>query len=141
MKIYMFLVVIAMIIILLTGESFGRTMTHLDSAIEKGETNLLIALHSDNYGLRASAAQILGDLKCDEAVIPLMRILHTSSDENMRVLAAFSLYKIQNPIGLFAVQQAIRFDNSSWVRKMCANYYYDTLRQEVAAARQKSKIK
>ncbi len=139
MKLNMFLLAIAMVLILLTGATFGGSMTHLDSAIEKGETNLLIAINSDNYGLRSSAAQILGDLKCDDAVIPLMRILHTSSDENMRILAAFSLYKIQNPKGLYAVRQAIRFDNSSWVRKMCTNFYMDTMKQEVAAAKQRSK--
>jgi hypothetical protein len=138
MKLNMFLLAIAMILILLTGASFGGSMTHLDSAIERGETNLLIALNSDNYGLQASAAQILGDLKCDEAVIPLMRILHNSSDENMRVLAAYSLYKIQNPIGMYAVKQAIRFDNSSRVRKMCTNYYLDSMRKELAAAKQRS---
>ena len=141
MKIYMFLLAIVMVLILLTGNSFGRSMTHLDSAIERGESNLLIGLNSDNYGLKASSAQILGDLKCDKAVIPLMRILHSSSDENLRILAAYSLYKIQNSMGMFAVKQAIRFDNSSRVRKMCNNFYMDTVKQEVAAAKQKAKIK
>ena len=141
MKIYMFLLAIAMILILLTGQSFSGTMTKQDSAIERGETNLMIALNSDNYGLKTSAAQILGDIKSDKAVIPLMRILHNSSDENMRVLAAYSLYKIQNRIGMYAVKQAIRFDDSKRVRKMCNNFYLDSIKQEVAAARQETEVK
>ena len=135
MKTYTFLLVIAMLLILLEGKVFGRSMTHSDSAIAGGEINLLIALNSDNYGLETSAAQILGDIKSDKAVIPLMRLLHTSKDENMRILAAYSLFKIQNPIGLFAVRQSIRFDNSERVRKMCNNFYYTAVRQEIAAAK------
>ena len=141
MKIYVFLLAIAMILILLAGESFGGTMTKQDSAIERGETNLMIAINSDNYGLKTSAAQILGDIKSDKAVIPLMRILHNSSDENMRVLAAYSLYKIQSRIGMYAVKQAIRFDDSRRVRKMCNNFYPDSMKQEVAAAKQETKLK
>jgi hypothetical protein len=101
----------------------------------------MIAINSDNYGLKTSAAQILGDIKSDKAVIPLMRILHNSSDENMRVLAAYSLYKIQNRIGMYAVKQAIRFDDSRRVRKMCNNFYLDSMKQEVAAAKQETKLK
>jgi len=141
MKMYMILLAIAMLLILLTGESFGDSMSHLDSAIERGKTNLMIAVNSDNYGLRASAVQILGELQCDNAVIPLMRILHTSIDENMRILAAHSLYKIQSPMGMFAVKQAIRFDKSDRVRKMCNNFYYDAIRSQVAAARPGTRLR
>ena len=127
----------AVVLILFAGESFGSNMTKKDSAIMKGEKNLLIALNTLNYGLKASAVQILGDIKSEKAVIPLMRILKSSGDENLRIIAALSLYKIQDPMGMYAVRQAIRFDESARVRKLCLNFYLDSEKQEIAAAKQK----
>ena len=135
MKKYLIGLVIALI--LLTGASFANTLTKRDSAIMKGQENLLIAINSDNYGLKSSAAQILGDIKSDKAVIPLMKILKSSDDENLRIVAALSLYKIQNPMGMFAVRQAIRFDESARVRNLCLKFYLDSEKQESAAAKQK----
>jgi hypothetical protein len=104
------------------------------SALENVETkkaaikNLLIGLQSDNYGLRTSSALILGEIKAEEAVFPLMHMLTTEKCEDARIVAALALYKIDNPKGIFAVKQAIRFDDSERVRKMCTNFYYETLR-------------
>jgi hypothetical protein len=135
MKKYLFgLLVISF---MLTGVSSAASLTKRDSAIMKGEKNLLIAINTDNYGLKSSAIQILGDLKSEKAVIPLMKILKSSNDENLRMVAAFSLYKIQSSMGMYAVRQAIRFDESARVRKMCLNLYHDSEKQDLAAARQR----
>jgi hypothetical protein len=104
------------------------------SAVENMETkkaaikNLLIGLKSENYGLRTSAAFILGEIKAEEAVLPLMHMLTTEDCENARIVAALALYKIDNSKGIFAVKQAIRYDDSERVRKMCTNFYYENLR-------------
>ncbi|MDR3665765.1 MAG: HEAT repeat domain-containing protein [Ignavibacteriaceae bacterium] len=119
------------------GDAFAGSLTKRDSAMMKGEQNLLIAINTDNYGLKTSAAQILGDIKSEKAVIPLMRMLKSSDDENLRIIAALSLYKIQSSMGMYAVRQAIRFDDSPRVRKMCLNLYLDSEKQEEAAARYK----
>jgi predicted HAD superfamily phosphohydrolase len=124
-------------LILLTGESFASSLTKKDSAIMRGEKNLLIAVNSNNYGLKSSAVQILGEIKSNKAVIPLMKILKSSDDESLRIVAANSLYKIESPMGMFAVRQAIRFDESYRVRKVCRNLYLDSGKQEIAAAKQK----
>jgi HEAT repeat protein len=132
-----YLLGLAVISFLLTGESFASNLTKRDSAIMKGETNLLIAINTNNYGLKSSAAQILGDIKSEKAVIPLMKILKSSDDENLRIVAALSLYKIQSAKGMFAVRQAIRFDESARVRKVCLHLYLDSEKQELAAAKQR----
>jgi hypothetical protein len=134
MKTYMIGLVV--LILLQTGESLCGNMTKKDSALMKGEENLLIGLNSNNYGLKTSSAQILGDIKSEKAVIPLMRILKSSDDEKFRIVAALSLYKIQNPRGLFAVRQAAKFDPSNRVKKLCLNFYLDSEKEEMAAARQ-----
>ena len=82
--------------------------------------NLLNGVQSANFGLRTSAAAMLGDLKSPQAVFPLMRMLRTETDERARVVAALALFKIGDPVGIYAVKQTGRLDNNERVRKLCA---------------------
>jgi HEAT repeat protein len=90
---------------------------------EQAVQNLLIGLSSDNDGLRRSSAYILGELKSDESVIPLMGALKSHKDPNTRIVAALSLCKIGDARGVFAVKQEVRFDDSEKVRRSCAWFY------------------
>jgi HEAT repeat protein len=85
--------------------------------------NLLVGLSSDNTGLKSSSAYQLGEFKDSKSVIPLMRVLRNDKNENTRIIAALSLYKIGTPLSINAVRQAIRFDESPKVQKMCLNFY------------------
>lgn len=85
--------------------------------------NLLIAIQSDNAGLRESAAYLLGEFKCPEAVIPLMGLLHRDERASTRAVAALALCWIGDARGLYAVKQAVRFDDDQSVRLRCAWYY------------------
>ena len=99
-----------------------------DSAIE----SLLMGINSDNFGLRTSAANMLGELKCEKAIIPLMRMLKSEIKESARIVAALALLKIGNEKGIFAIKQAIRFDDSKRVRKLCTNFYNAYLQKSTA---------
>ncbi len=90
-----------------------------NSAIE----SLIMGVNSDNFGLRTSAAYMLGELKCEKGVIPLMRMLKSEDREDARIVAALALLKIGNAKGIFAIKQAIRFDESERVQKLCAAFY------------------
>lgn len=85
--------------------------------------NLLEGIKSDNFGLKLSAAYYLGEYNCEKAVIPLLKMLKSDSREEARISAALALYKIDDARGIFAVKQAIRFDNSERVKKLCALFY------------------
>jgi HEAT repeats len=91
-----------------------------DSALE----SLIMGINSDNFGLRTSAAYMLGELKCEKAVIPLMRMLKSEEREDARIVAALALLKIGNAKGIFAIKQAIKFDDSERVRRLCSNFYH-----------------
>jgi hypothetical protein len=41
----------------------------------------------------------------------------------MRIIAALSLYKIGDSRGIFAIRQAIKFDESKRVSKLCDKFY------------------
>ncbi len=53
-----------------TSCAFDRSSLDNQSVRKDAITNLLIGLQSDNYGLRTSAAFMLGEVKADEAVLP-----------------------------------------------------------------------
>jgi hypothetical protein len=89
--------------------------------------NLMNGVNSGNQGLRMSSTYFLGEMKSDEAVIPLMRILKSDENEEARIMAALSLSKIGDSRGIFAIKQAITFDDSDRVKKLCSIFYHDYL--------------
>lgn len=93
------------------------------------EKNLLMGLNSENQGLQLSSAYFLGEVKSQNAVIPLMSLLHSGKTEEIRIMAALSLYKINSPKAIYAVQQAAKFDSSERVRRMCLNFHREYLSQ------------
>jgi HEAT repeat protein len=93
------------------------------------EDNIFIGLASDNAGLQRSCALMLGKIKSERAVVPLMAALHNTTDENLRVAAAWSLCKIGDARGVFAVKMAVRYDESTKVQATCAWYYENLVKQ------------
>ena len=85
--------------------------------------NLINGVMSTNDGLRRSAIYQLGELQAEDAVIPLMKVLRSCYDERCRVAAAWALCKIGDERGVYAVKQAVRFDESQKVQLHCAWYY------------------
>lgn len=90
--------------------------------------SLMIGLNSDNLGLKSSCIYMIGELQLSNAIIPLMKILRESENDDLRIAAALALYKIGTPLSVNAVKQAIRFDESERVSKHCADFYNDFLR-------------
>jgi HEAT repeats len=112
--------------------SYGFNKSSIKNSELKKEVvqNLLIGLQSKNFGLRTSSAYILGEIRAEEAVLPLMKMLRTEKSEEARIVAALALYKIKETRGIFAIKQAVRFDDSERVQKNCSNFYNQYLREE-----------
>jgi HEAT repeat protein len=96
------------------------------------EANLIAGVQSDNFGLRTSAAMMLGDLKSSNGVLALMSMLRNDTDERGRIVAALALTKIGNPVGIYAVKQTARLDANERVKKLCALFYQEFKQQEIS---------
>jgi HEAT repeat protein len=120
----------------ITTYGFDKSSIQNTETKEAAITNLMIGLHSNNFGLRTSCAYMLGEIRAEQAVIPLMKMLRTEKNEDARIVAALSLYKINDSRGIFAVKQAIKFDDSERVRKLCFNFYNQTLRNRYGLTEQ-----
>lgn len=92
--------------------------------------SLLIGLESNNIGLTSSSAFYLGEYNSTQAVIPLMKILRNSEEEELRISAALALLKIGDARGIYAIKRAIKFDESERVSNMCIKFYNDYLSQK-----------
>jgi len=96
------------------------------------EANLIAGVQSENFGLRTSAATMLGDLKCPNGVLALMSVLRNDTDERARIVAALALTKIGDPVGMYAVKQTARLDSNERVKKLCGLFYQERKQQEIS---------
>lgn len=104
---------------ILPQETTVKTSAEMEACFE----TLQQGLNSDNTGLIAGCAYMSGELRCERSIIPLMKMLHNSESEELRILAALSLYKIGDSRGIFAIKQSIKFDESERVQRMCSIFY------------------
>lgn len=90
-------------------------------------------LTSDNLGVQAGCAYMVGELCCQRSVVCLLKLLRSSPSEELRILAALSLYKIGDSRGIYAIKQAIRFDESERVSRLCEKFYRAYLQDNFAS--------
>jgi len=87
------------------------------------DLNYLEGVKAENLGLKISASYYLGERKSSKAVVPLMKILKSDKSPEARIMAALSLFKIGDERGIYAIKQAVQFDDNEWVKKMCNIFY------------------
>lgn len=102
--------------------SFANNLKELPT-YNQIEKNLLTGLNKSNNGLTTSCTYFLGELKSENAIIPLMKILKNSDLEEERIAAALALIKINSDRGIFAVKRNIKFDKSERVKRLCKIFY------------------
>jgi hypothetical protein len=83
----------------------------------------LEGLKSHDADIRLDCAFVLGEMKYQKAAIPLMGLLRDDPDEAVRIVAAESLIKIDNPVGVFLVSRTAKFNDYAHVRKLCEKFY------------------
>jgi HEAT repeat protein len=124
MKTYLVITFAAVLMFaLMLNISANPAPKNTESSNKEAESSLLKNLESKNFDTRINTAYSLGELKSSKAVIPLLKILHDEKSEDLRIVAALSLIKIGNGIGVYQVKQAAIYDDSPRVRRMCSIFY------------------
>ncbi|HPN37884.1 MAG TPA: HEAT repeat domain-containing protein [Melioribacteraceae bacterium] len=91
---------------------------------EQIEASLMQGLNSSNTGLRVSCAYMLGEIDPSEkSIIELMRILREDNDENVRIMAALTLIKLEDARGLNLIKYECKYNDNDRTRKMCKHFY------------------
>ncbi len=115
------------LVLLLSLSVFAKTNVKSNYNSELAEASLIEGINSANNGLMVSSATMLGELKSNKAVVPLMNILRSSSNAAERISAAQALVKIGDARGVYAVKKAAEYDENQRVRDLCAKFYFQTL--------------
>lgn len=87
------------------------------------EANLLVGLQSDNLGLQASCAYMLGEMQSEKAINALSQVLRMNDDERLRLMAALSLVKIGTERSVYIVKRSAEFNDNLRVSRMCQKFY------------------
>lgn len=124
--------IICSLLILTTGNAEQPSNKNKEIQINRTIASLLQGLQSDNLGLKSGCIYMLGELKIDQAVIPLMKILKKESDEELKIAAALALYKIRDSRGMFSIKRAVKFENSERVKKFCDLFYRSYLGENIS---------
>ena len=111
--------VLLIILVLLSSASFAKEVNWKMFA-----DNLAVAMRSDNRGLQQSAMcmmiQYSDFLQMDRAtVFDIVRIFRDDKDENVRLLAMVTLYKIEDPWAMDFLKRHRNFEEQSRIQKLC----------------------
>ena len=129
---YLVIAIVVLLVISIKAENI------LDTKKENAVKSLSLGLLSENSGLRASSALILGQLidskyinkdKTGSAVVPLMKMLNKGNSDEERIAAALALYKIGDNRGIYKLKTSSKFDDSKRVKGICYKLYYEFNRQ------------
>jgi hypothetical protein len=133
MKKLLFFLLILLAVLFWNKDLFPQSVTVPTKQLNEKQIseNLLIGIQSGNKGLCASSTYLLGELCCKQSVIPLLRLLHNSEFDEIRILAALSLCKIGDARGIFAVKRSAVFDESERVKRLCGLFYRAVLVEKV----------
>ena len=112
-------------LLVFAGSLFASPKTTKDNNVED---NLIVGLNSDNLGLKTSSAYMLGEYGTSKSINSLLKVLKSGDTEEERISAAMALVKINTEQTMFAVKQNAKFDDSERVRKLCALFYSQSLK-------------
>ncbi len=99
----------------------------------------LKGLCCEDPDMRLDCAFALGEQKCQKAVFPLMKMLREDPDEAVRIVAALSLIKIGDPVGVYLVKRTAKFNDFSKVRDLCQKFYNSYAYHEYMATQEDNK--
>ncbi|HEX9971456.1 MAG TPA: HEAT repeat domain-containing protein [bacterium] len=81
---------------------------------------LMKSLNDENVGIRASAAQLLGERKVQDAVEPLVKMLQCEKNNSARIVVALALHKIGGEKAIPELKKLAKYDKCKSVRHVAA---------------------
>lgn len=85
--------------------------------------NYLAGAQSDNEGLKASCVYYIGKYRILEANSQLIKEIGYTGDENLKILIAWSIYRIGDITGLNELEQLALNSESQNLKSFCANLH------------------
>lgn len=120
---FYFLVVVILFLIL-TVNTFGQTQKVLEVTKHKyAYQNLVIAIHSDNPGVRESAVYFVGEYRFIDLEDELIKQLRVEDNSDIKILIGLALFRLKSEKGLDELQKLMVNDHDKRVRRMSRAIY------------------
>ena len=87
------------------------------------QTNPLAGAKSTNDEIRFTSVYNLGEIKSDDALFTLMKVLRGDPNESIRIVAALSLIKQGDARGVYFVKRSAKFNDMDKVGKFCKKFH------------------
>jgi hypothetical protein len=122
MKKYFGLIIIV-IVLAAGGISTAQVNTTNDHGkiCNKAVANLVMALMSDNEGLRNSAISLVRNYNLEQVVDALIYVMKNEKSESSKVMAAVTLYQIGNPRGTKAIFNSELWNENEFMKGINTN--------------------
>lgn len=102
------------------GLFFASVLLAKQPSEEAYDQFLIKCLKDKNFGIRTSAAELLGERRVESAVKPLVKMLKTEPKYTGRIVVALALYKIGDEKALPELKKVARWDKCKTVRHVVA---------------------
>jgi len=118
------LVIAVLLAVLMSNILFAQNLSqNTTKAANSGFTeraikSLMVGIESDNAGLKKSSIYLSGMYELDGVVETLISQLRKETDPDTRILIALALYKIGNKEGLDAIEELVKNDDNSKVKRI-----------------------
>jgi len=93
---------------------------------------LINALQDKNLGIRTSAAQLLGERKCGDAIEPLKKMMKEDKFYAARIIAAMALKEIGDESVIPEIKKTAMKDRNHTVRHVLVGIVYEMQTQYLA---------
>ncbi|HEY4755254.1 MAG TPA: hypothetical protein VIH28_04270 [Ignavibacteriaceae bacterium] len=80
--------------------------------------NLSVVIQAENSGLRKSAIYLAGLYSLNEVVPTLVSQLEKENNSDIKILIALALYRMEDPIGMEAVEKLYKNESNVRVKRM-----------------------
>lgn len=119
---------LAAVILLVTAVSI--TSAQQEEKIKKGIDNLVVALESDNAGLKRSAVYMIYKYNLTELVELVKEEFKNSDDKAFKIFLARTIYKVGSEKEMTFLRTASQNEKDKDVKTMCAVLYNHHLESE-----------
>jgi len=127
--------VLLLVISFITNFAVAQKNNELARINSIAKINLIMALNSDNVGLKRSAVYFAGYYKIHETTESLADLLNSSStDASIKTLAAYSLHQIGDEECMYALKEAANHGSDKKLCSKCKLMYEDLMQVKSGVA-------
>jgi len=120
------LLILISILMLSTTFAESKKITKKHPKFNQIEKNLINNTKSENHGVLYSSILMLGDIKSENAVMPLAKILRGNYSTDLKIVSALSLVKIGTNYSKYIVKRVAKLSDDKKTSELLKRFYYAT---------------